>query len=214
MFAVRWLFVHGWGWDHHFWSPLLENLDEKTRQKSTILNLGFVGEEHTVIQDDETILCIGHSLGFLWLLMQDRIFDGYVSLCGFTHFMQGGNELRYMEQNLKRDPERAVKEFYQLCGSSKDAPDLLNAARLLDGLDWLKRWDGRTRTKELLAKNIPIVAVASRTDIIIPAAHSEDCFASLPLAERRWHEEGGHLLPVTHIDFCTEALYHCAERLR
>ena len=196
------VFVHGWAFDAGFWDPLLAELDGLP---SAVINLGFRGSEAQFPKLEGPLVAIGHSLGFLWLL-HERPFawTKLIAVNGFPRFVEGdgftpGVPARTVEgmiAGMERNPSRVVRDFLALCGTG-ESPDNLNPDRLLDGLHWLLRWDGRAAMD-----GEKVHVLAGRNDPIVPDAMTEHGFAAHPI---HWHD-GGHLLPLNDPKWCADKI--------
>lgn len=194
------LFVHGWAWDERLWQ-LVDSLwhDDTVNH----INLGFSGAPQWHERTTHKTVAVGHSLGFLWLLMQPVVYDGYVSINGFSHFVTSDTKaaLRAMRQRLQTSPQQTVANFHRACGASSMPHCRYNWQRLDEGLHWLATWDGRKPLEQLHKSHVPIVSLAGRRDAIVPA--------QCTIEPVRWCDDGNHLLPVTHPHDCAAAIRDC-----
>ncbi|MBF0162042.1 MAG: alpha/beta hydrolase [Magnetococcales bacterium] len=200
------LLVHGWGVGPGLWHGLRRALPEYPCHS---LDLGFFGKPRLHIPPHQPLLAVGHSLGFLWLLhhlpqaeWRDRCV-GLVSIAGFSRFSRAadcpqGVPLRLLERMARRLPEDAggvLRAFGQQGGTPLPPHPLpVDPAPLLQGLHWLRAWDGRAA---LAAWEGPLYSLAARDDAIVPPALTAHCFATT-----RWLERGGHLLPLSQVEAC------------
>jgi pimeloyl-[acyl-carrier protein] methyl ester esterase len=81
-----------------------------------------------------------------------------------------------------------------------------NATHLAQGLDWLQEWDARAT---LAALRVPVLALHSRGDVIVPAALAQASFGEAI----EWHDGGSHLLPLTAPQWCAEKIKFFAAAL-
>jgi pimeloyl-[acyl-carrier protein] methyl ester esterase len=198
------VFVHGWGFNAGIWSPLAARLPDA---EITRVDLGFVsGAPASSAVWPEDSIAVGHSLGLLWLLREGRgRFKALVSIQGFDRFCPHVRPARVagLKRSLARDPEGTMQAFWRSCGAPDFAgPERLNVARLDEGLDWLMHWDAEAAKKKL---QCPILTLAARDDAIVPPAMSEAVWGEQNLI---WSPDGGHVLPLTHPDWCAR---HVAE---
>ena len=194
------LFVHGWAWDERLWRSVDSVWHDDTVHH---INLGFSGTPQWHEKTAQKTVAVGHSLGFLWLLMQPVVYDGYVSINGFSHFVTSDTKavLRAMRQRLKVSPQETVEDFHRACGASSMPRCRYNWQRLDEGLHWLATWDGRQNLEQLRRSHVPIVSLAGRRDAIVP----ESC----TIEPARWCDDGNHLLPLTHPHDCRTAIRDC-----
>jgi pimeloyl-[acyl-carrier protein] methyl ester esterase len=189
------LFVHGWGYDAHFWDPLRALLGDVP---STVLDLGYFGEAKTT-QPDKLTLLVGHSLGFLWLVRQSELHHvPLVGINAFPRFIEdddyhpavAARVLERMRRRVVSDTRSVLEDFWTRVGAT--GPDSApNKAALAEGLDHLAAWDER---ENLASRASPTRLIAGREDAIVPAAMTEMAFRR---SEITWLA-GGHALPRSH----------------
>jgi pimeloyl-[acyl-carrier protein] methyl ester esterase len=189
------LFVHGWGYDAHFWDPLRVLLGDVP---SAALDLGYFGAADLAIPDGVTLL-VGHSLGFLWLVRQRTL--RHVPLVGINAFPRfteaedyrpavAARVLERMRRRVVGDTHSVLADFWTRAGAA--GPDRTpNAPALAEGLDQLAAWDER---ENLAARASLTRLIAGREDAIVPAAMTEMAFNG---SEITWLP-GGHALPRVH----------------
>jgi pimeloyl-[acyl-carrier protein] methyl ester esterase len=189
------LFVHGWGYDAHFWDPVRAALGDVP---STVLDLGYFGAVETMLPRDVTLL-VGHSLGFLWLARQSMLKHlPLVGINAFPRFLEADDYrpaisarvLERMRRRIVGDTHGVLGEFWTRAGAA--GPDRTpNAPALAEGLDQLAAWDER---ENLVSRASPTRLIAGREDAIVPPAMTEMAFKG---SETAWLP-GGHALPHTH----------------
>lgn len=190
------LFVHGWGYDAHFWDPLRALLGDVP---STGLDLGYFGAAKAALPHQPTLL-VGHSLGFLWLVRQSALRDvPLVGINAFPRFLEADDYrpavaarvLERMKRRVVGDTRSVLEDFWTRAGAAgpSGAP---NAAALAEGLDHLAAWDER---ENLASRASPTRLIAGREDAIVPAAMTEMAFKGSEIA---WLP-GGHALPRSHV---------------
>ena len=205
-------FIHGWGFDAHFWRPVADRLPEFAR---VFIDLGFRGEpvhpaaHHPVV--------IAHSMGFAWALASlSRPWAGAVAVNAFTRFTRtpdfvAGTPPRTLERMTVRfadDPLAVSAEFLERCGV--EAPDTagLRPAPLGEALKWLAICDERNA---LAALDCPLLALAGTRDPIVSETMSRESFPPQCLT---LVEGAGHLLPWTHPDWVASQIRVFASGLR
>jgi pimeloyl-[acyl-carrier protein] methyl ester esterase len=211
---MRFVFVHGWGFDAGVWEGVAAHL---AGHELSFVDLGFLGANAEVGQSwPEGAIAVGHSLGTLWLLRATEEggappLRALVSIQGFDRFCPYVPRARVasMRRELRRDAASTLQNFWDACGSEPFSdPVSLNTERLDEGLTWLMEWDART-AKERLA--YPILALAARDDRIVPQPMSEAIWGG---GEMRWSEGGGHVLPLTRPDWCARHVRDYARDLK
>lgn len=196
---MKLVFVHGWGCHAGVWSELVPRFPE---HEPVLIDLGFVrGGPRCASSMPEDALCIGHSFGVIWLLKHGpRRMKGLVSIAGFDAFSRyvPDEVLPTMMEGLMRDPKAQMRQFWQMCGYGEGPGMNIDAGTLRAGLKWLGAWDESERARNLDA---PIMALAARDDPIVRPPMTEGCWGD-GKADLRWLETGGHMLPLTHADWC------------
>lgn len=196
------LLVHGWGFDASFWEPLRTALPEV---ETIAVDLGFRGAAHRPEPPSgRPVVAVGHSLGFGWLLRKSLPWTALVSINGFTRFTRAddfphGTHRRVLERmraRLLEEPELVYSDFLRRCGVCSPDASNLNLAASAQGLEWLAEWDER---ETLARQQRPLLALAGGIDAIVPEAMARDSF---PHACLRFCADGGHLLPISHADWC------------
>ncbi|MHA1539202.1 MAG: alpha/beta fold hydrolase [Alphaproteobacteria bacterium] len=217
---IKLVFVHGWGVDASVWEGLLPFLGQYDVQ---CLDLGFYGNprglEHLrgVIKRDHSapVIAIGYSLGFLWLLENKPFeWDGLIGINSFPKFIKSldfpkGVSSRIttgMKRRLHHDPLDLLQEVYQKIGWARDVDNHYDIERLVEGLDWLEKWDGRAvLAAESAAK--PVVILAAKDDAVVPASLTERAFHEFPDIPLHWSPDGGgHGLPLLRASWCMEKI--------
>ncbi len=220
------VFVHGWAFGPEFWQPVLAQLNWAD---AVTLDLGFLKPEVSgvlktltldeVRQKQQPILGIGHSLGFMWLMMQRRQgilpagsqFAGINTFACFASresFPEGVTPriVQRMIRGLGREPVAVVNDFRQRSGASPVSAACCQPEELAQGLDLLRTEDVRadlpTGLLEVLAGRQDEIASPSMTEASFPAP-----------AHIKWVENGAHLLPQTHPVECARFLETLRNRM-
>ena len=211
---MHFVLVHGWGFDARFWTPLVARLQNAS---VTRVDLGFIGRvfggnvSEASSDWPEDAIVAGHSLGVSWLLKEGaKRCKGFVSMQGFDRFCPHVPEARVaaLKRGLDRDPAGTMQAFWRSCGVSDfAATPALNVARLREGLDWLMHWDERAAKKAL---ECPMLILAARDDAIVPSAMTEAVWAERKIL---WSPSGGHVLPLSHPDWCARHVLEFANSL-
>lgn len=159
---------------------------------------------------------IGHSYGFIRLmrfmqaqqtssptaLSAHNIWHGLISLCGFTHFCAQPEKpgvapivADALRQGVQENCDAALRRFYRLCslpGTVRPAT-VVQPHTLLDDLDDLLTCD------VIKPPLIPLLALASSNDAVVPPILTRTCFAESTL---HWHAHAGHALGWREADWC------------
>ncbi len=205
---MHFVLVHGWGFHAGIFADLVPRLHGA---EITLVDLGFVaGGPKGANEWPEEAIAVGHSLGLLWLLREGRgRFRGLVSLQGFDCFSchVAASRLAALKRGIEREPGVTLQAFWRSSGAAGFAlPEALNAKRLDEGLDWLMTWDEREARGAL---KCPILALASRDDVIVPPSMSEAIWGE----EIVWSPDGGHVLPLSHPEWCARHVLEFAHAL-
>ena len=190
------VFVHGWGSGEFVWKDILPNFEEDYH--CTCLNLGFLGEENLILPEGKFI-GIGHSLGGLWLLKHHpEKMLGFISIASFNCFYKYIPEqiITSMQRNIVKDTTNQITEFWHHAGLDQSGGfKNLRPTKLLEGLGWLSKWQAD------IPENLPTKVLASRDDKIVPARMSQKNWKNHDI---EWIDEGGHMLPLTQSEWCTQ----------
>ena len=206
---MHFVLVHGWGFHAGIWADVVGHLQDA---EGSFIDLGFVAGGPKGASDwPPDAIAVGHSLGLLWLLQQGRgRFRALVSVQGFDCFCChiAPSRVAALKRGLEREPHRTLQAFWRSCGASGFAlPEALNVDRLNEGLDWLMHWDARKAKDELAC---PVLALAARDDAVVPAAMSEAIWQDTSI---KWSQDGGHVLPLRHPQWCARHVLEFADAL-
>lgn len=204
---MKLLFVHGWGFDRHFWEPVCALLPN---HEHLFEDRGYFGnplQPHI----DGPFLAVTHSLGAMRVLSEGRPgLTGIMAINGFDRFSaRSGREgiaLRVIDRMLRRfnqDPAAVLSEFRTRCGCEAEFGPL-DLAPLHE--DLLRLRDGEAPTP-----HVPVTVLQGSQDPLMPHGMRESVFPHGPV--RRIGHGGGHLLPLQDPAFCADAIRHMAESL-
>lgn len=223
------VFFHGWGLSPAFWQPLTTRL---AQYPQLLADAGYFGSPQSPhltphLPPGHRWVGIGHSLGFARALQSPPAggWAGLVSVAGFARFCPpaGGDVLslvaqprRVVERMLRahaRDPHAVRADFLHRCGLADLLPPPgapLNVERLAADLALLLDVDV---SAPLAALEVPVLALASRDDPIVPAALTEATFAPRAHTQLVWQARGGHALGYAGVDDCAATLQAFLETL-
>jgi pimeloyl-[acyl-carrier protein] methyl ester esterase len=185
------LLLHGWGFDLSLWDALAERL---THHRIVRWDRGYFGPpaEPPV---EPPFVAVGHSLGAMLLADILPPETPLIAINGFDHFTgEGAVPARVVERMRLRfidAPDTVVTEFRARCGAPP-ARSASVAPRLADDLALLA-------THQADASDRPCLSLHGHADPILPETLRDTAF---PGAIRATHSDAGHLLPVTHPDWC------------
>jgi pimeloyl-[acyl-carrier protein] methyl ester esterase len=190
---VRLVFLHGWGFDADLWGKVRALLPG---MPATILDRGYFGAPATDMGEGEgPCLAIGHSLGSLLLAgapPADCV--GLAAINGFDRFAGPGRVAPRLIDRMRRRfadrPAEILADFRSRCGADA-GPAIFDAGRLGDDLAILAEWT--------VATELPVLVLSGGGDPIVPAEMRDAVF---PAARRATLAGGGHLLPITHPEWC------------
>lgn len=174
---------HGWGFDASAMQPLQTALQARlphaTFAAFASFDLGFYGAaQMPALPDNVQWIALGHSWGFAWLLQQPTTWRAAISVNGFTRFCRSpgrpeGTPSRLVDAMLARlqqDAAATVADFRQRCGMPAVATGDLDAALLHEHLL-------RLRDLDIALPAIPLLALSTGDDAIVPPALAAACFA-------------------------------------
>lgn len=189
------LLLHGWGFDARIWDALATALPDFPIVR---WDRGYFGEKaESAIEPP--FAAIGHSLGAMLLadLLPHDI--PLVAINGFDRFSGDGavapRVVERMRARFAEDPAAVLAEFRARCGAPP-APEDIDEGRLADDLALLG-------SRHVTSRPNRILVLQGDADPILPGSLRASVF---PGAERATHEEGGHLLPVSHPQWCAEQI--------
>lgn len=189
---MKLLFLHGWGFDAALWDGVRAAL---APIETIAWDRGYLGLPHDEPVDGP-VLAIGHSLGSLILAADPPPgCVGLVAINGFDRFV--GDDLvprrviDRMRRRFAEAPGEVLDAFRARCGAiAAEGP--IDERRLADDLDLLATGDVREAP-------LPLLVLHGGADPILPP----DAHAGLfPGAPRETLAGAGHLLPLTHPDWC------------
>jgi pimeloyl-[acyl-carrier protein] methyl ester esterase len=205
--TVELVFVHGWGFEAHFWDSLAALLPQFPQQR---LDCGFFGAPRDFQPGKTPRVLIGHSLGFMHGIAAHKDWSGWIAINGFARFIADDlktgcvpvAELVAMKTRLQKNPTATLREFYRQIGAAPvvGAPDL---TRLEAGLDELQSGN---IDKTLPVLDVPGFALAGHNDPLVPIAASEALGCLARKGGLLWHHTGGHILPQSATAFCAAAI--------
>jgi pimeloyl-[acyl-carrier protein] methyl ester esterase len=190
------IYWHGWGYDSTFFAPLRKIL---SAFKEICVDEGYFGIPHVPKTLPDQSIGIGHSQGFSRLIHRFPNLLGYVSLSGFTQFMQGSTfphgvpkpVLGAMIQHFQRDPDTVLKKFYHQVGLNPPLnQDFRNDELLRQNLVAL-------RSLKISLPEAPLLAIAGSEDLITPPPLQQNCFPAVHVIEGAHHD-----LLSTHAEAC------------
>jgi pimeloyl-[acyl-carrier protein] methyl ester esterase len=194
---MRLVFLHGWGFDARLWDGVRAALPEF---ESVAWDRGYFGAP--VDEPVEgPLIAVGHSLGamlFAGALPEGCV--GFIAINGFDRFAgEGAVPLRVVERMRRRFSEapcEVLADFRARCGG--DAPPAIHdAAALAADLTLLGEADRRGVVRA------PMLLLHGGADPLLPEAMRETVFAGAP---RETLAGAGHLLPLTHPEWCADRI--------
>lgn len=186
------VFAHGWGFDKTLWVDTIKRLKINDYN---LLDFGYTGNRDVVsICQTEPLIGIGHSLGFAWLLQNLENPVCLISISGFDCFFRiwDSRAIEKMRRNLIRNKQAQMRAFHKKAGTKLTSLPSFEEKYLIEGLDNLQTWDFNHRLKTL---NIPIFAIASQNDKIVPISHSKRIFENCIL---KIIPSGDHIIPINN----------------
>lgn len=179
-------------------------------------NLGFAGKLD--LPNGHFDLAIGHSLGALWLLNNNRsecvTFDRLAIVNGFTRFSLAHDfptgcpqsVVENMRTRLAIEPQALLDEFFansevrEFVADCGVQPGLADNKRLDWGLEALIHVDGRQQWKNF---DGPRKVIAATRDQIARMEHTRSCFSD---EDTRWIKSDCHCLPAKFPELCAASI--------
>ncbi|WP_420137470.1 alpha/beta fold hydrolase [Sphingomonas sp.] len=186
------LFLHGWGFDASVWDGLRRAL---APLETITWDRGYFGQPITAPVTGPTI-AIGHSLGSL--ILASKLPPGCIGLIainGFDRFVgDGAVPLRVIDRMRYRfgDAPGEVLNAFRARAGAVAVDGKIDRERLADDLDLLATGDVRGAAR-------PRLVLQGDEDPILPPEMREAVFCGAPRATLAG---AGHLLPLTHPDWC------------
>lgn len=180
------IYWHGWGYDSTVFAPLLKILAEFD---AICISEGYFGETSIPQTIHSEAIGIGHSQGFSRLVQTFPHLKGYVSLNGYTQFLQSHSfangipkaVLGAMIQQFQRHPDKVLESFYRNCGYLPDYSALKRNDELLrQNLTAL-------RSLSVPRPRAPVLAIAAAEDQIVPLKLQQDCFTQIQIIDQANH---------------------------
>ncbi|MDF1646243.1 MAG: alpha/beta fold hydrolase [Legionellaceae bacterium] len=214
------LLLHGWGFDHHIWHPILPELNKRYRIYP--IDLPGFGQTPCMPWNDfkntllkqlpSQIAVLGWSMGGLvatrLALEHPERISHLINLSSSPHFLASDHwpgiqaaNLDTFYQGLKSAPQKTLRHFItlQLPKSTQckdlNLPKQSNLAGLQQGLDILKNWDFRD---ELHTLKQPVAYLFGRLDRIIPAQVLPEMQKKHPSFYYKLFQKAGHAPFLSH----------------
>ncbi|OUJ01018.1 alpha/beta fold hydrolase [Acetobacter cibinongensis] len=220
---LRPVFMHGWACGPEIWQPLQQKLGW---QQAITVDGGYFSDPSSsgptalsqVRQQSGTqpILGIGHSLGFMQLVLAGPWPEGsrFIAINGFSRFASDAEFkcgvppriLARMQVGLLRDAGQVVNNFRARCGLAAQDQKFFNLTELQAGLSLLEQGDVRSR---LSAGMTPGLVLAAKDDPIVPSDMTRAAFEGIDAVA--WHA-GGHMLPLTQPEFCAQQIQNFVDK--
>ncbi|MDD9331104.1 MAG: hypothetical protein PV340_00240 [Wolbachia sp.] len=199
------LFCHGWGFDHKFFVPLINEYFFK--KPHYCLDLGYFGKENINFPENSTFIGIGHSLGLMKLASLNVKFKALIGIQAFVKFLGFDSqlhrerelELKTMMRNFKISPIETMMSFYKRCGVNlinDNSFNHLDKVKLMQDLKLL------TTTHELPC--MPLLILGATDDTIVPPGLIYDNFGND--VKVIMHNKGRHSLGLREHSFIYEQI--------
>ena len=188
----RVVFAHGWGFDKTLWVDTIKRFNFNDYH---LLDFGYTGNRDIVsICQTEPLIGIGHSLGFAWLLQNLENPVCLISISGFDCFFRiyDWRDIEVMRRNLTRNKQAQMRVFHKKAGTKLTSVPNFKEKYLIEGLNHLQTWDLNHKLNSL---RIPIFALASKNDKIVPLSHSKRIFENRIL---KIISRGDHVIPINN----------------
>ncbi|HET8613599.1 MAG TPA: alpha/beta hydrolase [Sphingomonas sp.] len=196
---MRLLLHHGWGFDARLWEPLRAALPGI---EAAAVDRGYFGDRVEAPGGGGPWLAVGHSLGAAMLLADPPPgCVGLVAINGFDRFTGEGatpeRVLERMQTRFEEAPDEVLTAFRARCGAPP-APVIVDHGRLAADLALLAAIDLRGRRAPF-----PILSLQGAADPILRPDLRAEAFAGATIVQ---HPQAGHLLPLTHAEWCADRI--------
>lgn len=201
---------HGWAFDAHDMQPLQAALQARMPQAAfASFDLGFYGAAQApTLAAEVQWIALGHSWGFAWLLQQPQAWRAAISVNGFTRFCRRpgrpeGTPPRLLDAMLARlehETAATVADFRLRCGMPATATSDPDAALLNEHLL-------RLRDLDIALPAIPLLALGTDADAIVPSALTAACFAREGCTLQKFSGDHTHLLRAPELAAATIAQF-------
>ena len=189
------LMLHGWGFDSSLWDPLVKALPD---WRIVRWDRGYFGEKIEP-EVEPPFAAIGHSLGARLLADLSSHDIPLVAINGFDRFIGDGavapRIVELMKRRFAEEPGAVLGEFRERCGAGSP-PEQIDEERLGRDLALLG-------SRHVASSPMRVLALHGGQDPILPESLRHTAF---PGAERATEPDGGHLLPLTHPQWCAERI--------
>ena len=203
---MKFVYVHGWGFDASFWQPLMARLGE-----GTCLDLGYIAPQQSEFpQLNESVVIVAHSFGVQFMLrnMLQHKPAAFVAINGFARFTKSDDFptgvhpklLKRMIMGFGAKPDQVYADFMGQCGDVSLYEGELNTGRLAEDLNAMMDWDERTKLQDL---NVPVLALAGDDDQVVSPDMSRASFDGFELHMK---DGGDHILPQSATDWCASKI--------
>lgn len=207
--TVTLAFLHGWGFGKDFWSPLRTLLPEWLH---AVDDRGYFCAQHD-LEISGPAIAVAHSFGTMRLLAQPPAgLAGLVAINGFTRFCADETApgvppriVAQMRKAMAADPARVVQGFRAGCGI-EDGFSSIDPAPLSADLDTMQ-------SASLAAPAVPVLSLEGARDHLLDRLTRDAQFPGAQI-ERAEQADGGHMLPLTHPEWCAQHIRRFAEGLR
>lgn len=209
------LFQHGWAFSSNIWQPWVDEL----YNDFAILNAerGYFKEKSDDIALAEKLnanIAITHSLGLYMVPM--NIFSRLkklIILSGFEEFhppalterVNSERTMTKMLQNLDKNPRDVLHDYYRNCffpdSQYVRIPDYLNKSKLFDDFTLFNKVKMRIK----LLQGIPeILILHGGKDRMVSSFQAQILHKHLSNSQFEIHEDAGHMMFLSHQDWCME----------
>ena len=199
---MKLLFLHGWGLDASLWDGIRRSLND---HDTCCWDRGYFTVPQSAPPAGEPVLAIGHSLGSLLLALEPPAHCvGLVAINGFDRFVGyqavSARVVDRMRQRLASNPREVLDSFRLRIGVGPHR-GVVCADRLSKDLHTLA-------TAVAPGTSLCRLLLQGGRDPLLPAAMQERTFAG---AKRLIHPDAGHVLPLSHPEWCADAIRELIE---
>ena len=215
--------MHGWGSNADYWQNLTNHLDGNDYfiyEQGYFINSGKAQtlkeqlHDFVIQHENDKIIGIGHSIGFIKLLETDINFDYTFGLQSFTNFLGSNPNLKIVTENFKNFVSKfttnmsgALKEsyissrIYEYFEEALFGENNINYSLLMEDLKSLK--EDKSHLLEKIQNNYHIFG--TNDDLVVPSFIIKDNFSEEKITFL--DIETGHSLGIFHSELLMNEIF-------
>ncbi|WP_338521937.1 hypothetical protein [Candidatus Legionella polyplacis] len=212
------VFCHGWAFDRNYFKFLAEKYF--FNMNYYLLDIGYFNSSNMYLLDllrnkySKKFIGIGHSLGFLKLLLSSLKFEALIGIQSFINFLGFTKYLRKKRRNefdilwnfFIRNERNALMFFYKRCGFKNSCNKNINKFILRKDLRFIYDFNLNFDI------SVPILILASKDDNIVPIDLIYDNFGKC--CNIITIETGSHCLGIYECSFVYRKIINFLDEIK